>query len=36
MMGKDVLSKHIISACVNIGLPGHGVNVGCDMILHLF
>ena len=35
------INKHIVSACVNVGLPvnigrGHGVNIGCDMFLHLF
>ena len=30
--------NHIISACVNIGLPvniDRGVNIGCDTFLHL-
>ena len=36
LQGK--LANHIISACVNIGLPlniDRGVNIVCDIFLHL-
>ena len=35
-MNSEKFFNHIISACVNIGLPvnrGRGVNIGCDMFL---